>query len=549
MAKRIKHIILLYLGLLAALQASGQISMPDTVCEGDLKHYWVDPTPGSTYTWKINGVVQSSVTNEIWIQWNAPWIPSGGPYALTVQEQSLTGCFGPVKSGMVVVRPLIPVGVAIVADQNPVCPGTLVTFNATPVNGGTTPVYQWRVNGGPEGTNSPSFAYVPSDGDIVTCTIISNVSCPSGNPAVSNTVLMDVGPMPVTVSISASSNNVCQGTLITFTAIPVNGGVTPLFHWKVNGLPAGSNSSTYSYAPVNNDVVTCVLTSDLLCATGNPATSNPLTMTIRPIPYVELTICNDITTRYARAFTLKGGVPPGGIYSGTGVTGGIFDPSLLPPMEDTALVSYTVTNSFGCKDSRDHIITVYPSISFICGNKYTDVRDGKVYNTITVGSQCWLASNLNFGQQTMASAIQRDNCVSEKYCYNDLPGSCSTHGGLYQWDEVMQFEEIEEVQGLCPPEWHIPDETEWNILFAFCGGNGFAGDMLRTGGSTGFDALLTGGRFMNKKWDLDESAFFWSSTAQGPFKAWAHSLNSINHGVSYYPSSRANALSVRCLKD
>ena len=54
--------------------------MPDVVCAGAVKHYWVDPNPGSAYTWKINGVVQPSTTNEIIITWDNTYPPSGSPY-------------------------------------------------------------------------------------------------------------------------------------------------------------------------------------------------------------------------------------------------------------------------------------------------------------------------------------------------------------------------------------------------------------------------------------------------------------------------------------
>jgi uncharacterized protein (TIGR02145 family) len=329
----------------------------------------------------------------------------------------------------------------------------------------------------------------------------------------------------------------------------VNGGIMPVYQWKVNGMDQGPNSSKFTYVPLNNDVVTCTVTSDISCAVNNPATSNVILMVIYPIPYVDLNICNTVTTRNGKPFTLRGGVPPGGTYSGTGVASGMFNPALLPPLQDTSHVAYTHTNTYGCRNSMQQTITVHPAVPFICGNVVSDVRDGRNYPTVDITGQCWLAVNLNYGQQTLSNSMQRDNCIIEKYCYNNDPTNCNPWGGLYQWDEAMQFEENESVQGLCPPGWHIPSEADWNALFALCGGNGFAGDFLRQGGMSGFEALLTGGRFMNRVWELDESAFYWSSTAHGPYKAWAHSLNSTNHGMSYYPSSRANAFSVRCVQD
>jgi hypothetical protein len=87
---------------------------------------------------------------------------------------------------------------------------------------------------------------------------------------------------PVSVSITSSANPVCTGTSVTFTATPVNGGTSPSYQWKVNGTNAGTNSPVYSYVPLNNDIVTCVLTSNAPCVTGNPATSNTVTMVVTP---------------------------------------------------------------------------------------------------------------------------------------------------------------------------------------------------------------------------------------------------------------------------
>jgi hypothetical protein len=88
--------------------------------------------------------------------------------------------------------------------------------------------------------------------------------------------------IPVSVSITGSANPVCTNTSVTFTATPVNGGTSPSYQWKVNGINAGTNNPAYSYIPLNNDAVTCVLTSNAPCVSGNPATSNTLTMTVTP---------------------------------------------------------------------------------------------------------------------------------------------------------------------------------------------------------------------------------------------------------------------------
>ena len=215
------------------------------------------------------------------------------------------------------VNPLLPVSVTIAADANPVCAGTTVTFTATPTNGGAAPVYQWKVNGVNAGANSATYAYVPVNGDIVTVDLTSNAVCATGSPATSAPVTMTVNPsLPVSVTIAADANPVCAGTTVTFTATPTNGGAAPVYQWKVNGVNAGANSATYAYVPVNGDIVTVDLTSNAVCATGSPATSAPVTMTVNPLLPVSVTIAADAnpvcagTTVTFTATPTNGGAAP-----------------------------------------------------------------------------------------------------------------------------------------------------------------------------------------------------------------------------------------------
>jgi predicted secreted protein len=214
-----------------------------------------------------------------------------GTYTSTAYRKAtyLTGNM----NGSLVVTALAnnPVSVAIAASSNPVCSGTSVTFTANPTNGGTTPTYQWKVNGISQGPNSSTFTYTPVNTDAISCVLTSNAGCATGNPATSNTVTMAVNAvLPVSVSIVPSSNPICSGTSVTFTATPTNEGTTPTYQWKVNGISQGTNNATYTYTPLNNDAITCVLTSNASCPSGNPATSNTVTMSVNPVLPVSVAI-------------------------------------------------------------------------------------------------------------------------------------------------------------------------------------------------------------------------------------------------------------------
>jgi uncharacterized protein (TIGR02145 family) len=530
------------------------VASSNNICAGRTVNFIATPANGGinpSYQWKVNGINAGSDSSVY------SYDPSNGDLVICILTSSDNLCItnNPATSNMIMmtVNPVIDIGISISPSANPVCSGSLVTFIATPQNEGNTPTYQWQVNGINAGTNNPVYGYIPANNDQVTCILnSSDTICTTNNPATANPITMTVGAnLPVGVTISPDANPVCAGVSVTFTATHVNGGILPTYQWKVNGVNQGSNSPLFTYTPSNNDAVCCIISSDLTCTIGNPAISNTISMSINSNPLVTFTPCFDtITTLNAKPFKLKGGIPLGGIYSGAGVNSitGIFNPALAGI--GTKTITYSYTNFTQCTASNSISILNLPSSILNCGSPLTDPRDKKVYPTIQIGTQCWMAANLNYGSQILGSADQRDNCLVEKYCYNDIPARCTSGSVFYQWDEVMQYDQAVSDQGLCPPGWHVPAENDWNILFANWTNSGFAGSPLKYSGYSGFNALLAGTRLFNMSWSYDGFAtFFWSSTAYNSTKAWAHAMNYYDPSVALYPASTANAFSVRCLKD
>ena len=212
--------------------------------------------------------------------------------------------------------------------------------------------------------------------------------------------------------------------------------------------------------------------------------------------------------------------------------------------------------------------TVWVSLSapggdtFTCGTSQVQDADGNLYDTVLIGSQCWMAENLNVGIMINGTSTQTDNATIEKYCYNDNSGICATDGGLYQWDEMMQYSTTPGVQGICPTGWHLPTDPEWKkleIAFGMTHAEADAtlwrgmnqGTQLKSGGTSGFQALLAGFRWMTDGsfFYRDTAAFFWSSTESGS-SAWFRSLDSSEARVYRNTTSfLANGFSVRCVKD
>ena len=217
------------------------------------------------------------------------------------------------------------VSIASSDADNTICTGTSVTFTATPTNGGTTPSYQWRVNGTNVGTDSATYTTSALvDGDAVTVVMTSNASpCLTGSPATSNSIATTVNanqPASVSIVSSDADNTICAGTSVTFTATPTNGGTTPSYQWKLNSTDVGTDSATFTTsALVNGDVVTVVMTSNASpCLTGSPATSNAITTTVNANQPASVSIAssdadNTICTGTSVTFTAtptNGGTTP-----------------------------------------------------------------------------------------------------------------------------------------------------------------------------------------------------------------------------------------------
>jgi gliding motility-associated-like protein len=108
----------------------------------------------------------------------------------------------------------------------------------------------------------------------------SNAACATTPAASSNTIAMTASSVTPTVVISASSTSICAGQSVTFTATATNGGTTPAYQWKVNGINAGANTATFtSNTLVDADQVSLVMTSNAACATTTTASSNTIAMT------------------------------------------------------------------------------------------------------------------------------------------------------------------------------------------------------------------------------------------------------------------------------
>jgi uncharacterized protein YjdB len=213
---------------------------------------------------------------------------SAGTATMTYTITGTGGCSNATDTRTVTVNPTFIASVSIASSDvdNTICPGTSVTFTATPTNGGTSPSYQWKLNGSTNvGSNSPTFVTTAlANNDLVTVEMTSNETCVTSSPATSNSISTTVDSnLPASVSIISSDNDntICSGSNVVFTATPNNGG-SPNYQWKLNGNSIGSDSNTFTSSSLtNNDVISVVMSSQT-CSSGTAVTSNSITTVVNP---------------------------------------------------------------------------------------------------------------------------------------------------------------------------------------------------------------------------------------------------------------------------
>jgi len=285
----------------------------------------------------------NSTTGEV--TYDAAWTGT------TVITATATGCNGPTTAQhTVTVGTGSPVTVSISANPSgSICSGTSVTYTAIPVNGGLSPVYQWRLNGQPLGNNSSTFVIDTLEmGDQVSCQVISNASCVSGNPANSNVITMVVKPsLTASVIVTPSANPACTHTLVNFTATAVHGGTTPAYAWYLNGALVGGNSSTYSNAQLlTGDSISCLLTSNQACVLNSPTMSDAIIMTVSPMPIAQ---AGNDTVYSSTPIQIGSALNGPGIISWQPVSG-LDNPAAAQPFATPAITTvYTVSvDNNGC---------------------------------------------------------------------------------------------------------------------------------------------------------------------------------------------------------
>ena len=217
---------------------------------------------------------------------------------------------------------------------------------------------------------------------------------------------------------------------------------------------------------------------------------------------------------------------------------------------------------FSSSTSKESWAYLNPAISY---GEITDDRDGQVYKTVKIGSQTWMAENLNFKTTT-------------SYCYDDRTRNCEIEGRLYTWAEAMDSagtfttkgkgcglgktcSPTYPVRGMCPKGWHLPTRVEWQTLISSMDDPSTAGSMLKStsgwyndgNGSNayGFSIRPAGSKQDDEYLFKGSQTFLWSSTEFNSTHAYNLGLSSNSPEIfqNLYNDQKNYGRSVRCIKD
>lgn len=334
---------------------SSKDTLTAEVCPGSSTFLVRAPQQDAIFTWDFGDGSPNITTTGLIVQQNHTFSQPGlFEVTLTVESK----CFPKtiVRKLKVQVREAVKPLVKIIASSNDVvCEGKEVTFRATVTNGGVAPSYQWLLNGVATGVNTVQFGPVTlRPNDLVKCVVTTALPCTGIIDAV-DSFLVNIAPVfQPEVSISTPATEVCAGSSVSFTAQTPTAYQNPAYRWIVNGRILGDNSPTFTYTPVNNDRVFCVLTVANLCASPTSDTSENIIITtiIAANPTISIQILqNDLCAGTAFRFTTStsfGGANPVFNWFVNGVSTGVSTPDFSSILNNGDRVSCLLTSSLTC---------------------------------------------------------------------------------------------------------------------------------------------------------------------------------------------------------
>jgi uncharacterized protein (TIGR02145 family) len=345
------------------------------------------------------------------------------------------------------------------------------------------------------------------------------------------------------------SDNICQGTQQTYSVESITG-VMYTWSYSGSGFNIISGQGTSSIVVEFSDVATLgnlIVTPRSSCGDLQSKTKS---ITVNSLPTVTVSASLSTVCGGGSSILTASGAST---YSWSHILGTGASKTVTP----SATTTYTVTgtSSAGCTNTATITVTSIPSVTYY----------GDTYNTVQIGSQCWMKENLRTIKYNdnipIANITDASTWVNLNYgaycCYSNNSLNCYLYGALYNWYAVNTGK-------LCPAGWHVPSDAEWTTLTTYLGGESVAGGKMKETGTTywnspntgatnesGFSGL-PGGCRLNSDGSftyMHVYGYWWSSTEYDVYTSWYRSLYYNHTSVSRYTIGKNYAFSVRCIKD
>jgi hypothetical protein len=233
----------------------------------------------------------------------------------------------------------------------------------------------------------------------------------------------------LSISITSGSNPACAGSSVTFTAVPVNGGLSPVYQWMKNAVAiSGETGVSYTTTGLANaDNITCVVTSSLACASPSTATSGTIIISLAAMPVANAGIDQDICSATAN---LAATVPSAGTGQWTLISGGgnisnntnaVSGLTSLPSGDN--IFRWTVSNS-PCAAVYDEVlihVSNNPSISNAGPDQFITLNSTNMNGNIpSVGNGVW-------------TSVSGGGFISSVDVNNTMVGGLQTGANVYSW--------------------------------------------------------------------------------------------------------------------
>lgn len=291
------------------------ITHPSPICAGTTHVTYTMHrgfTANTTYQWYKNGVKMPNQTSDTYTFYPV----NGDIITCKAKVPSTTSCYFDAYvtvSDTVEVTPNATPTIDVAPNADSVCAGTRVYYTATTNMPNAS--FQWKVGSTNYGTNSDTFSYIPSNGDVISCVAIKDTGTCFSPSSVNGDTTMVIKPNQTsTISISdVASGNVCAGSIDTFSATTNVTGAS--YQWQVNGINQGSGGNNYSYQPANNDNIRCIITMPTTeCYIQAKDTSNVIVVTQQQnvVPTISIstpstTVCEGTSNTFNANTNIIGG--------------------------------------------------------------------------------------------------------------------------------------------------------------------------------------------------------------------------------------------------